>query len=54
MASKGKLMERSQVGFAQCLKRRTEEDGVKKEETMRGGVVVSEEIFFFNQEPAGC
>lgn len=40
MDSKGKMMERSQVGFAvfEDVGERTEEDGVKKEERMRGGV----------------
>lgn len=40
MDSRGKLMERSQVGFAvfEDGEERTEEDGVKKEESMRGGV----------------
>lgn len=28
------------------MEERTEEDGVKKEERMQGGVVISEEIFF--------
>lgn len=40
MDSRGRLMERSQVGLAMFEdgEERTEEDGVKEEESVRGGV----------------